>query len=121
MQALPFEEKELLCRAVLPCARFFLKHNGRLSNAAFKDRRGLSVDRQAGRTEEECVRFMKDDRGLHGDVYAVTYHDCEAIEALVLPIPTPNDVFHCEIHGSQTQAELFDEQAMALTLVARCL
>ena len=120
MQASLFEQNELLCRAVRPKGIYY-KSSGRLSDAAFKDSKGLSVDRQAGRVVAECVRFMLDDRKLEGDIYTVTYHDCDEVDAVVLPLPTRDDAYHCEIHGSDTEILLTDVQAKMLSLVARCV
>ena len=120
MQLMPLEKDELLCRAVRPWDKFFNKKNGKLTDLAFIDEKGLSVDRQAKRTVDECILFLKN-RGMEGKAYAVTVGDCRLTEAIVRELPTPDDDYHCEIHGGEEVVPLSKIQAFKLARNAKCL
>ena len=106
-------DNELLLRAVLPKA-FFWKE-GRLSSAALKDGRGLSVDRTYDRSIEESVIYMR--QNLDGDIVSIKPSDCRKVNAVVRYRPTKN-IFHCEIHGSEEKIVLSPKQAKELALCA---
>ena len=116
MELPSFKNEEELYRAVrpYPC---FIKRNGQLSTAALKDSKGLSVDRQAQRPLEECLLYMAPK--FSGKVFALTYKQCNDAEAVVKSMPSNNNPFHCEIHGSQDGIELSDEQADHLASVGK--
>lgn len=107
-----FEDHELLLRAVLPANRrpdFW--QNGRLSSAALKDKRGLSVDRTYDRPLEAAVATMAS--RLKGYIVSITVPSCNAVQAYIKYCPSDN-IYHSEIHGSQTEVELSDIQALLL-------
>lgn len=112
MDLLPavFEDEELLLRAVLPAnqrPRFW--KDGKLSSAALKDRRGLSVDRTYDRALEESVTFMLGH--LTGNVVALTQDACKSVDAIINYLPSMTNKYHCEIHGSKEQKVLSPHQA----------
>lgn len=96
-----FKDTEQLYRAVLPQneVSFLWKHNGTISNAALRDKNGLSVERGYYRTDEEVVEHMSKD--FHGTVFALTVKDCRDENAIVLYKPTERSIYHSEIHGSK--------------------
>ena len=57
MNKIDFYLKEKLYRAVLPYEPF-IKEDGTISSAAFKDSQGLSVDRQMHRENKELSRLQ---------------------------------------------------------------
>lgn len=120
MQLGPLDKKELLCRAVRPWSSFYNKKNGRLTDLAFIDSNGLSVDRQGGRSTDDCVYSFKQ-RNMEGAVYAVAYHECQLVGAAVLEMPSKDNIYHCEIHGGINDVVLSKEQAFKLAFNARCL
>ena len=108
-----FSEQELLLRAVYPATRrpnFW--NNGRLSSAALKDKRGLSVERTYDRTVKDATLSMS--RRFQGLIVSITVPACNAVQAYIKYCPSQNSPYHSEIHGSQTQVELSDTQALLL-------
>lgn len=113
-----FDDRELLLRAVFPANRrpdFWL--NGRLSSAALKDKRGLSVDRTYDRPLGDAVSAMT--RRLHGAIISISVASCNAVQAYVKYAPSHTNLYHSEIHGSRTQIELDDLQALILARNAK--
>ena len=110
-----FRNDELLLRAVYPPDRHpdFWRGN-RLSSAAFKDKNGLSVDRLYDRELKDGIAFMREERGLKGYIASVSVDDCVSVSAHVAYRPTSNDVYHSEIHGSETQIILSEQQCLGL-------
>ena len=108
-----FNDDELLLRAVLPYPRFW--NNGKLSSAALKDSRGLSVDRTYDRTLEDSIAYML--QHLTGSVVTFTLPNCRAVNAVVKYCPT-NNIYHSEIHGSENRITLSGSQAKELALCA---
>lgn len=107
-----FNDDEKLLRAVLPPNRrpnFW--ENGRLSSAALKDKNGLSVERTYDRTMEASIAHMTS--YLTGYIVSITVPECRQVGACLRYKPTSN-IYHCEIHGSETEVELSDVQALLL-------
>lgn len=108
-----FSEQELLLRAVYPANRIpNFWNNGRLSSAALKDKRGLSVERTYDRTVKDAAISMS--RRFQGIIISITVPACNAVQAYIKYCPSPNSPYHSEIHGSRTQIELSDLQAFVL-------
>lgn len=108
-----FDENESLVRAVYPeNQRPSFWENGKLSSAALKDSKGLSVTRTYDRTLKDTVEWMK----LHfkGAMAAITVRACFAIQAYVKYCPSQKNEYHSEIHGSTETIELSDFQALYL-------
>ena len=96
-----FSDKESLLRAVYPPARKpIFWQNGKLSSAAFKDKKGLSQ------------RFV-------GFIVYVTVSDCKKVNAYVKYCPSSNNKYHSEIHGSEKSVELNNIQAFILARSAK--
>ncbi len=108
-----FSEQESLLRAVYPATRrpdFW--NNGRLSSAALKDKRGLSVERTYDRTVKDAALSMS--LRFQGLIISITVPACNAVRAYIKYCPSQNNPYHSEIHGSQTCIELSDTQALLL-------
>lgn len=105
-----FEPKELLFRSV---ADRFWHPNGRLDSYAFinskKFESGLSVDRDGGRPPEEAARFLNSRKP--GTIISFSVATCAEVCVLVRYCPSPNDVWHSEIHSSETEVRLTLTQA----------
>ena len=110
-----FEDTELLLRAVLPLGMYW--ENGSLSSAAFKDKKGLSVDRVYDRNLEIAVTKIK--TTLRGSIVSVSVGDCRDVSACVKYLPSPNNPYHCEIHHSKKEKLLDEIQAKHLASVAQ--
>ena len=113
-----FNIDERLLRAVFPPEKkeLFWKGN-RLTSAAFKDKRGLSVDRTGDRDMIASVDFMK--THLDGYIFSLSIIDCYHVHAEVKYLPTINP-YHCEIHRSPYIVELDDDQALYFAENAIC-
>lgn len=109
-----FDDNEELLRAVWPASLKPLLWNGkRLASAAFKDKKGLSVDRTYNRTMDEAVSFIR--RTKHGFIFSVSVRTCRKIEACLKYLPSKDNPYHSEIHGSDNEIVLSDEQALELS------
>lgn len=115
-----FKNDELLLRAVYPPERYskFWK-NGRLSSAALKDKNGLSVNRTADLSMEKAVEIMKN--SFSGYIFSIPVCLCHEVKAYLTYCPSKNNIYHSEIHGSETQLMLDDEQALRLARKAVCV
>lgn len=113
-----FNENEQLLRAVWPANRrpdFW--ENGRLSSAALKDKRGLSVNRTYDLPLENAVLIMA--AQFSGLIVSISVAACNAVDAYVKYCPSQTNVYHSEIHGSPTEVMLNDTQAFLLARQAR--
>ena len=113
-----FKDDEKLYRAVLPNGMYW-KENGKLSSAAFLDRKGLSVDRGNYRPDEEAVRDIR--HHLQGSVMSVTVEDCRTVEASVLYRPSRRNIYHSEVHGGTERPPLSPRQRKYLANAAALL
>lgn len=106
-----FYNNEKLYRAILPIEPF-KKSDGSISSAAFKDKNGLSVDKQMHRPNSEAVKFIKSNR--RGDIYSVTTNNCheKCIECKYLPIS--ENKYHSELHKDSETKGLTSSQAKHL-------
>lgn len=108
-----FDDNECLFRAVLPIEVFW--KDGRPSSAAFKDKNGLSVDRDGGRNTSEAIECVKNN--LQGNIVSLLVLQCKDINAYVTYVPIKDNPFHSEIHGNIEKRKLSDSQAKKL---AKC-
>ena len=53
-------------------------------------------------------------KGLQGTVISVTVKDCRGVNAHLVYKPEPDDIYHSEIHGSDTSIILSRSQAKKL-------
>lgn len=111
-----FDANELLLRAV-PRIPNFWKDNNHPSSAAFKQSNGTSVDRTYDRSLDASIAFIQKNQAGK-DVVTVTLDICQTVNAIVRYIPIPENIFHCEIHGSKDRIMLAKPQAKELALHA---
>ena len=113
-----FENDEKLFRAVYPpeIAKMYWKTKGELSSAAFADKRGLSVDRGADRSDSDAVSCMLS--RLMGYIVSVSVGICRDAEAEVYFMPSKSNPYHTEIHGSKDTVLLSKHQRRFLVLNA---
>ena len=113
-----FAPEEKLLRAVWPPAqRPSYWRGGRLSSAAFKDKRGLSVSRTYDRATAQAVAEMRE--RFQGAIVSVRTEDCQEVQAVVCYLPSKSDPYHSEIHGSASEKLLNDAQALYLARMAK--
>lgn len=113
----------------------FMK-DGRPSSALFKDSKGVSVDRDAGReiddiiSHEECLhKEYLHDRYINGlsdeeikergealiAIIQLTAVQCDAVEACVIPDPIyGKNEYHALLQKSETEIQLSKSQAKKL-------
>ena len=109
-----FDMYERLYRAVYPpnIMPLFWKEDGQLSSAAFKDKKGLSVERDGGRDEKTVIDTMR--LFFYGSIIYLIVRDCEMCNAVVKYLPSQRSVFHSEIHGSTDRRLLSQSQCKCL-------
>jgi hypothetical protein len=109
-----FELDEKLYRAVYPpeVAQMFWRKDGTISSAAFADSKGLSVDRGDHRSDDEVVSSMLS--RFSGHIISVYVKNCRDVGALVKYIPSRNNPYHSEIHGSESNPTLSKPQRLFL-------
>ena len=114
-----FKNDEKLYRAVYPpeVADMFWKRDGSVSSAAFADRNGLSVDRGDYRSDTDVIVDMRS--RFSGHILSVYVKNCCDIGASVKYLPSKNNIYHSEIHGSETNPLLSKSQRRSLALKAR--
>jgi len=111
-----FDGSEALYRAVIPSSSY-IKEDGSISSGAFKDKKGLSVDRGNYRSDREVVDAMK--HRLGGRIAKFSAQDCYDVEAVPKYLPEENDEYHSEIHKSDTEIRLSNKQAKYLSKIAK--
>ncbi len=112
---LPQEEErnETLFRGVILNPTHWKESEDRPSSAIFKDSRGVSVDKQDGRSEQECTLFLREGKQLKA-IVSVTTEDCSAVGVIVKDAPIPDNPHHAEIHKSAEVVQLSSRQARKL-------
>ena len=114
-----FKLTEKLYRAVYPpeVADLYWKKDGSISSAAFADPKGLSVDRQGNRDEGDVIDHMR--QQFNGHILSIYVKTCESIGAVVRYLPSKQNCYHSEIHGSQDTVLLSKAQRRYLASHAR--
>lgn len=110
-----FQDREKLYRAVFPesTISYFWKANGSLSSAAFRDKKGLSVERGNFRDTQTVIKDMLS--CFRGCIVSVTVEQCKKSQASVKYKPSERSVYHSEIHGSDSSIVLNSQQRNFLT------
>lgn len=109
------EDHESFFRVIRPREAYpNLWKGDRPSSAAFKDSRGLSVNRSDD-DRQSSLDNLKHLQGLIAEVY---YKRCEEVGIVAHYLPLENNVFHCELHRNKEQMELSSSQARHLAKAA---
>lgn len=110
-----FLPEEALYRAVYPpeIASMFWRKDGSVSSAAFADPKGLSVERGYFRPTAEVITSMK--KHFKGNIIMLFSGDCYAANAVVRYLPSKNNTYHSEIHGSKNVILLSKPQRLYLS------
>lgn len=107
-------DKELLYRAVPNKPQLWKEKDNRPSSALFKDSKGVSVDRDGNRPDNEIVENFKSKFPCRA-VVKVTAGKCRELEALVLAKPLEDNPFHAEIHNNREKIQLSSSKARKLS------
>lgn len=94
--------------------------NGKPSAALFLDARGTSVERDGERDEDEIIdafrkRFRKND---YKTSVKVTAEECRTIGTYPNPIGNKRNMYHAEVHESET--EVYVSLVKAMQLATKC-
>ena len=110
-----FSPEEKLYRAVYPAelVSMFWRKDGSLLSAAFADTKGLSVDRGYFRKSQTVIDPMR--KRFSGVIASVCVKDCSEVKAVVCFLPSKNNPYHSEIHGSETELLLSKSQRIYLS------
>jgi hypothetical protein len=96
-------DNEFLFRGIIE--KFWDYSQNRPSSAAFKDSKGVSVDRSAFRDDRDCINHLYSKRSF----FAVSKIKAKAVRdlnALVLYLPEDNNIYHSEIHDSKERVKM---------------
>ena len=104
---------EILYRAIKTFPNWRDSENNRPASAAFKDSRGVSVDRQGTRDEPEVIKDFK--KFELKAVVSITAKECRNFGTHPIYKPELGNEYHSEIHGSPTEIQLTASQAKKLS------
>jgi hypothetical protein len=111
---------EKLYRAVKGFPDLWIEGLNRPSTAFFKDKRGLSVDRDGGRKEEDVILHLeKNIRSrsiprLKAIVY-INAGDCRRAGAYPIAKPSRDNIYHAEIHDSKDEIYISQKKCFLLS------
>lgn len=111
-------DDEILYRAIKPFPNWWKSEIKRPSSAAFKDSRGVSVDRDARRTSDVVVKELRNRFSVRA-VVSISVAECREFNTYPIGKPLPNQPEHAEIHRSESEIELTNSQARNLSKAAR--
>lgn len=112
------EDHESFFRVIRPREAYPNLWKGeRPSSAAFKDSRGLSVNR----SDDDRQSSLDNLKHLQGVIAEVHSKSCKEVNITANYRPLENNVFHCELHRSKEQIELSPSQARHLAKTAKIL
>lgn len=110
---------EHLLRAVKPWKRFWKKDAGKVSTAAFKEKdgKGFSVDRDGNREFKEIIQTFEKRFGNDSGIITLLAEQCRAIPTYLIAKAEFN-IYHAEIHNSETEIMLTTEKCEKLSHIA---
>lgn len=112
-----FNSDESLYRGVVKVNWDYEK--ARPSSATFKDSNGISVDRDGGRTESDCINFLLAKKKWKA-IAKITVQDVLDVNAIVIYKPDiPGNMFHSEIHDSTSKLTLPQSKSKKLRDVSK--
>jgi hypothetical protein len=114
-----FYPEEKLYRKIRPLEAFWDRERNRPTSGAFKDRNGLSVDRQGYRDEREVVRRLDEHLPQEGNIVSVEHQQCVDIEITVRYLPIPENEYHSELHDSPQCVRLSSSKAKRLSEIVK--
>ncbi len=97
------DDKEFLYRGIIELNWDYT--NDRPSSATFKDSKGVSVDRDAQRSETECIDFLRNNKDFFA-ICKVQTDQVKELKAIVKYLPIDNNIFHSEIHDSEERIQM---------------
>lgn len=108
------QDGEILYRAIHPS--FWNYEEDRPTSALFKDRKGVSVDRDGNRNENEAVNFLLKSRNNFG-AGKLNAGQTRNIGTYLQPDKTPDNDFHALIIESESKIQLSNGKAKELSRI----
>lgn len=100
----PFiENEEYLYRGIIELNWDY--ENNRPSSATFKDSFGVSVDRDCGRLEGNCISYLNNKKDFFAICKVIT-EKVRELDAYVKYVPKEDNIYHSEIHDSEEKIQL---------------
>lgn len=115
------EDHELLYRAVPKFPNYWNKDRNSVSSALFKDKNGVSVDRDGNRKENVICKQLQNKISNSIAAISVKTNSVRSISALVLPKPSNANQYHAEIHDSETKILLSSSKAKRLSKMGKLI
>lgn len=111
-----FDYHEKLYRKVIIKPDFWKKSTGQPSSAVFKDSKGVSVDRDGGRLQNQVIDAFKNRFGEENmkALVSVTIEYCTEVDVFLKYAPIPDNKYHTEIHNTPTEIRLTSAKARKL-------
>jgi len=112
-----FQNGETFLRGVLPYEQFWNIEQNRTTSAVFKDSKGMSVnrtgeDKQCFKESLECLKSIHENK--FKAIAEVTVELCKSLELYLIYKPESNNVYHSEIHKSESEPVLTKSSAKKL-------
>ena len=107
-------DHEALYRSVPSRPSHWVIGEGCPTSAVFKDKRGVSVDRDGGREEQAIIQSFVDRKGAEAGLIAVTARQCRDCNTNPFSKPLDENPYHAEIHNIGSKVELSRGKAKAL-------
>jgi hypothetical protein len=101
-----FADEESLYRVISPVESLWDEEKNKPSSGAFKNKEGLSVDRQGNRSQEQAIATLCKKKGEIKCIVSFSYSQCRIIDLHVRYAPEPQNEFHSEIHDSLTKVPI---------------
>lgn len=98
-----FDSDERLYRGL---HSLWIKEDDCVSSAAFKDSCGVSVDRDGGREEQNCIDRMVGALPQIAGIGRLTCGEVEECGAFPKYLPVEGNEFHSEIHDSADKVQI---------------
>lgn len=97
----------------------WIEDDNRVSSAAFKDSNGVSVDRDGGRSEKECINRLVNALPQITSVGRLSISEVDSCDAVTVYSPVDGNEYHCEIHDSIEQVAI-KSKSKAKKLANKC-
>lgn len=106
------QDSEILYRAIHPS--FWNYEEDRPTSALFKDKKGVSVDRDGERTEKEATTFLLNSRQYYG-AGKLNAGQTRNVDTYLKPDKIPENDFHSLILESESKIQLSNGKAKKLS------
>ena len=112
------QDNEILYRAIHPS--FWNYEEDRPTSALFKDRKGVSVDRDGDRNEADAVNFLLNSRQNFG-AGNLNAGQTRNVGTFIKPDKTPENDFHALILESESKIQLSNGKAKELSRMIKII